>query len=93
MIQMLESIDRSSEETKRVLQEKRKTLSTERLVLNRLIRLYRPFKHIIAVDYDEIEVLSQLIVICVLTLRQTFSSYKKKHSVGRLGEKQTLKPI
>ena len=48
-MQLLESIDRSYKETKRVLQDKKKSFTVDRWILKRLVYLLRPFKHIITV--------------------------------------------
>ena len=48
-MQLLESIDPSYKETKRVLQDKKKFFTVGRWILKRLVYLLRPFQHIITV--------------------------------------------
>ena len=48
-MQLLESIDRSYKETKRVLQDKKKSCAVDRWIFKRLVYLLRFFKHIITV--------------------------------------------
>ena len=48
-MQLLESIDRSYKETKRILQDKKKFFTVDRWILKHLVYLLRPFKHIITV--------------------------------------------
>ena len=48
-MQLLEFIDRSYKETKRILQDKKKFFTVDRWILKRLVYLLRPFKHTITV--------------------------------------------
>lgn len=74
-MQLLESIDRSFKETKKVLQEKKKSFIIDRLILKRLIYLLRPFKHIVRIIQKGNEPSLYLVLICVLTLRKALGSF------------------
>ena len=74
-MQLLDSIDCSFKETKKVLQEKKKSFSIDRRIIKRLTRLLRPFKHVMTVIQKGNEPSLYLVLICVLTLRQALSSF------------------
>ncbi|CAF1258776.1 unnamed protein product [Rotaria magnacalcarata] len=76
IMQLLESIDRSYKETKKVLQDKKKSFTVDRWILKRLIYLLRPFKHIITIIQKGNEPSLYSVLICVLTLRKVLSSFE-----------------
>jgi hypothetical protein len=76
IMQLLGSIDRSFKETKKILQEKKKPLSIDRLVVKRLVHLLRPFKHIMTIVQKGNEPSLYLVLICVLTLRKALTSFE-----------------
>lgn len=69
IMQLLESIDRSFKETKIVLQEKKKSIPIDRLVVRQRVRLLRPLKHAITIIQKGNEPSLYLVLICVLTVR------------------------
>ena len=75
IMQLLESINRSFKETKKVLQEKKKSFFIDRFIVKRLIYLLRPFKHIITIIQKGNEPSLYLVLICVMTLRRTLISF------------------
>jgi hypothetical protein len=75
-MQLLESIDRSFKETKKVLQEKKKSFLIDRLILKRLTNLLHPFKHIMTIIQKGNESSLYLVLICVLTLRKALNSFE-----------------
>ncbi len=74
-MQLLQSVDRSFKQTKKVLQEKKKSFSIDRLIVKRLIHLLRPFKHIMKIIQKGNEPSLYLVLICVLTVRNALSSF------------------
>ncbi|CAF1093959.1 unnamed protein product [Adineta ricciae] len=76
IMQLLGSIDRSFKETKKVLQEKKKSFLIDRSVIKRLIQLLRPFKHILTIVQKGNEPSLYLVLICVMTLRKALSSFE-----------------
>ncbi|CAF3625513.1 unnamed protein product [Rotaria socialis] len=76
IMQLLNSIDRSFKETKKVLQEKKKPFLIDRMIVKRLIILLHPFKHIITVIQKGNEPSLYLVLICVLTLRKSLNSFE-----------------
>jgi hypothetical protein len=76
IMQLLGSIDLSFKETKKILQEKKKPLSIDRLVVKRLVHLLRPFKHIMTIVQKGNEPSLYLVLICVLTLRKALTSFE-----------------
>ncbi|CAF4549315.1 unnamed protein product, partial [Rotaria sp. Silwood2] len=76
IMQLLESIDRSFKETKKILQEKKKSCLIDRWIIKRLIHLLRPFKHIMKMIQKGNEPSLYLVLICVMTLRKALSSFE-----------------
>ncbi|CAF1450309.1 unnamed protein product [Adineta ricciae] len=76
IMELLGSIDRSFKETKKVLQEKKKSFLIDRLVIKRLIHSLRPFKHILTIAQKGNEPSLYLVLICVMTLRKALSSFE-----------------
>jgi hypothetical protein len=74
-MQLLESIDRSFKETKKILQEKKKSFPVDRWIIKRLIRLLRPFKHAMTIIQKGNEPSLYLVLICVMTLRKALNSF------------------
>ena len=73
---LLESIDRSYKETRRVLQAKKKPFPIDRCIVKSLVRLLRPFKHAITVIQRGNDPSLYLVLICVLTLRKALVSFR-----------------
>jgi inorganic triphosphatase YgiF len=76
-IQLLQSIDRSFKETRKVLQAKKKLFSIDQAMIRSLILLLRPFKHVLTVIQKGKEPSLHLVLICVLTLRKALGSFDK----------------
>jgi hypothetical protein len=74
-MQLLESIDRSFKETRRVLQAKKKPFAIDQRIIKSLILLLRPFKHTITVIQRGNEPSLYLVLICVLSLRKALGSF------------------
>jgi len=91
IMQLLESIDHSFIETKKVLQEKKKSFSIDRLIVKLLIRLLRPFKHIMTVTQKGNEPSLYLVLICVLTLRKALSSFENSIKLHKENDDMSTK--
>jgi hypothetical protein len=90
-MQLLESIDRSFKETKKILQEKKKSFLIDRSILKRLIQLLRPFKHVITVIQKGNEPSLYLVLICVLTLRKALSSFENLVNFNKENDETSTK--
>ena len=75
-MQLVESIDRSFKETKKILQDRKKPFLIDRWIVRSLTRLLRPFKHILTVMQKGNEPSLYLVLICVLTLKQALRSFE-----------------
>lgn len=90
-MELLESIDRSFKETKKVLQDKKKPFSIDRLIVKQLIRLLCPFKRIMILVQKGNEPSLYMVLICVLTLRETLSSLASLVRFNKEDEEDSLK--
>lgn len=75
-MELLGSIDRSFKETRKILQEKKKSFTVDRLIVKRLLRLLHPLKHIMTIVQKGNEPSLYLVLICHLTLRKALNSYE-----------------
>ncbi|CAF1502955.1 unnamed protein product [Adineta ricciae] len=76
IMKLLESIDRSFKETKKILLEKKKLLVINRLIIEHPVYLLRPFKHIIVIAQKGKDPSLYLVLICVMASRKTLSSFE-----------------
>ena len=74
-MQLLQSIDRSFKETRKVLQAKKKIFAIDQSMIKSLIVLLRPFKHVLTVIQRGNEPSLYLVLISVLTLRKALGSF------------------
>ncbi|CAM4829953.1 unnamed protein product [Rotaria magnacalcarata] len=91
IIQLLESIDRSFKETKKSPSGKKKPFSIDRLIVKHLIRLLRPFKRVMILIQKGNELSLYMVLICVLTLRETFSSLASLVRFNKENDEDSLK--
>ncbi|CAF4147067.1 unnamed protein product, partial [Rotaria sordida] len=76
MVQLLESINRSYKQIKKILADRKKIIVLDKLIILQLIFLLRPFKHIILIIQKGKEPTLHLVTIAILTLRDTFNTHK-----------------
>jgi len=76
MVNLLESIKRSYKQIKKVLSDKKKIITLEKLIVRQLICLLRPFKHIIIIVQKGREPTLHLVTLAILTLRDTLNTHE-----------------
>jgi len=84
-------IDRSFKETNKILLEKTKSFLIDRLIVKRLIRLLRPFKHIMTVIQKGNEPPLYLVLISVLLLRKALSSFENSIKLHKENDDMSTK--
>ncbi|CAF4527343.1 unnamed protein product, partial [Rotaria sp. Silwood2] len=87
-ISLLESIKKSYKQVKKVLYEKKKTFSLDKMIISQLICLLKPFKHVLVIVQQGKTPSLHLVTIAVLTLRQALQThtslieYSKKYGIN-----------
>ncbi|CAF4892399.1 unnamed protein product [Rotaria sp. Silwood1] len=83
MSQLLESINRSYRQIKKILGDRKKIIVLDKLIILQLIILLRPFKHIILFLQKGKEPTLHLVTIAILTLRDAFNTHKSLLEYGQ----------
>ncbi|CAF5125033.1 unnamed protein product, partial [Rotaria sp. Silwood1] len=76
MVQLLESINRSYKQIKKILADREKTVFLDKLIILQLIFLLRPFKHVILIIQKGKEPTLHLVTIAIITLRDAFNTHQ-----------------
>lgn len=75
-ISLLESIEKSYKQIKKVLADKKKTFTIDKIIVSQLIRLLKPFKHILVIIQRGKTPSIHMVTIAILTLREALRSYE-----------------
>ena len=83
MSQLLESINRSYRQLRKILGDRKKVIVLDKLIILQLIILLRPFKHIILFIQKCKEPTLHLVTIAILTLGDAFNTHKSLLKYGQ----------
>ena len=75
LVEQLESISHSYKQIKKVLMERKKSFVLDKSLISQIIRLLKPFKHVIIIIQKGKAPSLHLVTIAVMTLREALRDY------------------